>query len=51
MVDCISSPKTQTQCSEILGRIGEGKLPVMRFPRGKFPENVNAGFGTLKIYL
>lgn len=45
VIDCISSPETQAQCGEILGRIRGGKLPVMRFPERKFPDNVNAVFG------
>lgn len=34
VVDCISSPETQALCGEILGKIGGGKLPVMRYPQG-----------------
>ncbi|KAJ5370881.1 alcohol dehydrogenase [Penicillium cataractarum] len=44
VVDCISSPETQAQCGEVLSRIGGGKLPVMRFPDGNFPDNVKAVF-------
>jgi NADPH:quinone reductase-like Zn-dependent oxidoreductase len=49
VVDCISSPETQALCGEILSRIGGGKLPVMRYPKGKFPDNVNVAFGKFKI--
>ncbi|OOQ86903.1 putative alcohol dehydrogenase [Penicillium brasilianum] len=44
VVDSISTEKTQTQCGEILGRLGGGKLPVMLPPAGKFPENVKVVF-------
>lgn len=50
VVDCISSPETQALCGEILGKIGGGKLAVMRYPQGKFPDNVNAAFGKFKMY-
>lgn len=49
VVDCISSPETQALCGEILGRIGGGKLPVMRSPQRNFPDNVNAAFGRFNI--
>ena len=44
--DCISfSRETQGVCGEILGKIGGGTLPVLRWPIGPFPENVEATLG------
>ncbi|KAJ6036893.1 alcohol dehydrogenase [Penicillium herquei] len=40
VVDCIATKETETTCGEILGRIGGGKLPVVNYPQGTYPENV-----------
>lgn len=38
--DAISSQETQTTCGEILEKIGGGKLPVVNYPSGTFPDKV-----------
>ena len=45
IVDCISSKETQTTCGEILQKIGGGKLPVVDYPEGTFPDNVMPSMG------
>lgn len=45
IMDCISTKETETTCAEILGKIGGGKLPVVNFPQGTYPENVQSSFG------
>lgn len=45
VVDCITNEDSRPKCAEILGRIGGGKLPLMGFPVGSFPENVEATMG------
>ncbi|KAJ5587305.1 alcohol dehydrogenase [Penicillium hispanicum] len=44
VVDCITNQATQVLCGEVLGKIGGGKLPLMFFPEGQFPENVQTSF-------
>ncbi|KAJ5641638.1 alcohol dehydrogenase [Penicillium lividum] len=44
IIDCISSKDTQTTCGEILGRIGGGKLPIVNYQEGTFPDNVTPCF-------
>lgn len=46
VVDCIGSEDTQNACGKILGRIGGGKLPVLLWLTGQFPENVKAVQGS-----
>lgn len=45
VVDCIGSKETQVACGEILGKIGGGKLPILLYPQGPFPDNVQGVVG------
>lgn len=47
VIDCIGSAETQVACGKVLGQIGGGKLPMLLWPQGSFPENVQAVFGKL----
>ncbi|PQE26023.1 Zinc-binding alcohol dehydrogenase domain-containing cipB protein [Rutstroemia sp. NJR-2017a BBW] len=40
VMDCIGSAETQVACGKILGQLGGGKLPILLWPQGPFPENV-----------
>ena len=43
--DVMGFSDTQVVCGEILGKIGGGKLPTVRWPIGPFPENVQGILG------
>lgn len=45
VMDCIGSEETQITCGEILGNIGGGKLPILLWPQGPFPDNVQGVLG------
>jgi hypothetical protein len=45
VMDCIGSEETQMTCGEILGKIGGGKLPILLWPQGPFPDNVQGVLG------
>lgn len=45
ITDFIGSIETQIACGTILGKIGGGKLPILKPPQGPFPESVEANFG------
>lgn len=45
VVDSIASEETQVACGKILGKIGGGKLPILLWPQGELPENVQAAMG------
>lgn len=46
VLDCIGSGETQITCGKILGSIGGGKLPILLWPEGPFPDNVEGVLGT-----
>lgn len=45
VTDFIGSKETQAACGEILGKIGGGKLPILKPPQVPFPDGVEASFG------
>lgn len=46
VMDCIGDAETQISCGKILGKIGGGKLPILTYPSGPFPDNVHGVLGT-----
>ena len=46
VMDCIGNAETQISCGDILGKIGGGKLPILLWPQGPFPDNVQGVLGT-----
>ena len=45
VMDCIGSAETQITCGEVLGKIGGGNLPILVWPQGPFPDNVQGVLG------
>jgi len=45
VMDCIGKENTQIACGKILGNIGGGKLPILLYPQGPFPDNVRGVLG------
>jgi NADPH:quinone reductase-like Zn-dependent oxidoreductase len=45
VMDCIGEEATQIACGKILGEIGGGKLPILLWPQGPFPNNVQGVLG------
>jgi NADPH:quinone reductase-like Zn-dependent oxidoreductase len=45
VLDCIGMEDTQIACGKILGNIGGGKLPILLYPQGPFPDNVQGILG------
>jgi hypothetical protein len=45
VLDCIGKEDTQIACGKILGSIGGGKLPILLYPQGPFPDNVQGVLG------
>ena len=45
VVDCISTPATQVICTDIVHRLGGGKLPALRWPEASNYDDVEMIFG------